>query len=144
VPSQSGRAFPGYFLFLLAGSIVPSLLCSRVAFQFINWRALSISWLFILMISQFREASLGVPYGWWAYQPDQMMGVFLKPHCNLPIEAVLVWTLGTWTTVIIYETLLTALLAGRKGWRIFGLVNADDRELEAVKRQHRRAGRQLQ
>ena len=137
LPSPNGRAFPGYFLFLLAGSIVPSLFCSRVAFQFINWRAMTTSWLFILSISQFWEASLGVPYGWWGYEADQMMGIFVKPHCNLPIEAVLVWTLGSWTTVIIYETLLTALHAERIGWRLFGVVRAEDPELEAVKRKHR-------
>jgi len=141
VPSQSGTAFPGYFLFLLAGSIVPSLFCSRIAFQFINWRALTMSWLFILAISQFWEASLGVPYGWWTYEPDQMMGIFLKPHCDLPIEAVLVWTLGSWTTVIIYETVLTALHAGRNGWGLFGVVRAEDSELETVKRKHQRAAR---
>jgi hypothetical protein len=142
VPSQSGVAFPGYFLFLLLASIVPSLFCSRVAFQFINWRALVFGWLFVLAISQFWEASLGVPYGWWAYAPDQMMGVFLKPHCDLPIEAVLVWTLGSWTTVIIYETFLTALYAGRKGWHLLGVVRAAEAELEGVKREHQRAGRQ--
>jgi hypothetical protein len=142
VPSQSGAAFPGYFLFLLIGSIVPSLFCSRVAFQFVNWRALATSWLFILAISQFWEASLGVPYGWWAYEPDQMVGIFLKPHCDLPVEAALVWTLGSWTTVIIYETILTALYAGREGWSLFGVVRAAEAELEGVKRAHQRAGRQ--
>jgi hypothetical protein len=140
-PSQSGHAFPGYFLFLLVGSIVPSLLFSRVAFQFINWRALSLSWLFILTLSQFWEASLGIPYGWWAYQPDQMMGVFLKAHCNLPLEAVLVWTLGSWTTAIIYETVLTALHAGRKGRHLFTVLNADEEELQRVKKHHLQEGR---
>jgi len=141
VPSQGGRAFPGYFLFLLAGSILPSLFCSRIAFQFINWRALTTSWLFITGISQFWEASLAVPYGWWSYEPDQMLGIFLKPHCDLPIEAVFVWTLGSWTTVIIYETILTAVHAGRKGWGLFGVVRAGEAELERVKRTHERAGR---
>jgi hypothetical protein len=142
VPSQSGTAFPGYFLFLLLASIVPSLFCSRIAFQFINWRALATSWLFVLAISQFWEASLGVPYGWWAYEPDQMMGIFLKPLCDLPIEAALVWTLGSWTTVILYETLLTALYAGRHGWRVFGVVRAAEAELARVKHTHQQAGRQ--
>jgi hypothetical protein len=86
-----------------------------VAFQFINWPALTIGWLFVLAISQVWEASLGVPHRWWAYEPDQMMGIFLKPHCDLPIEAGLVWTLGSWTTIIMYETILTALYAGRTG-----------------------------
>jgi hypothetical protein len=141
VPSQSGSAFPGYFLFLLLGSIVPSLFCSRVAFQFINWRALTTSWLVILAISQFWEASLGVPYGWWGYEPDQMMGIFIKPHCDLPLEAVLVWTLGSWTTVICYETILTALHAERRGWSLFGVVAASEDELNRVKEKHQRAGR---
>jgi hypothetical protein len=142
VPSQSAAAFPGYFLFLLMASIVPSLFCSRVAFQFINWRALATAWLFILAISQFWEASLGVPYGWWAYEPDQMMGIFLKPHCDLPIEAALVWTLGSWTTVIIYETTLTALHAGRQGLRVFAVVRAAEAELARVKHKHQQEGRQ--
>jgi len=141
VPSQTGHAFPGYFLFLLVGSIVPSLFCSRVAFQFINWRALTTSWLVILAISQFWEASLGVPYGWWGYEPDQMMGIFIKPHCDLPLEAVLVWTLGSWTTVICHETILTALHAERRGWSLFGIVAASDNELSRVKQKHQRAGR---
>ena len=67
VPSQTGHAFPGYFLFLLVGSIIPSLLFARIAFQFINWRAFSLSWLFLLTISEFWEASLGIAYGWWGY-----------------------------------------------------------------------------
>jgi hypothetical protein len=142
VPSQSGTAFPAYFLFLLIASIVPSLFCARIAFQFINWRALATAWLFVLAISQFWEASLSMPYGWWAYVPDQMMGIFLKPHCDLPIEAVLVWTLGTWTTVIIYETILTALHAGRKGWSLLGVVRATEAELDGVKQAYQRAGRQ--
>ena len=141
VPSESGKAFPGYFLFLLAVSIIPSLFCSRVAFQFINWRAFALAWLFILGISQFWEASLGIPYGWWAYEPDQMMGIFLKAHCDLPIEAVLVWTLVAWTTIIIYETILTAIFAGRKGWSLFGIVRAPEPEIESVKSDYRRKGR---
>jgi hypothetical protein len=142
IPSESGKAFPGYFLFLLTGSIIPSLFCSRVAFQFINWRAFALAWLFILGISQFWEASLGIPYGWWAYEPDQMIGIFLKPYCNLPIEAVLVWTLVAWTTTIIYETILTAIHAGRKGWRLLGVPNAPDAEIDKVKREYRQVGRE--
>ncbi|TMH06694.1 MAG: hypothetical protein E6H67_05590 [Betaproteobacteria bacterium] len=71
-----------------------------------------------------------------------MMGIFFKPYCDLPIEAVLVWTLASWTTVIIYETILTAIHTGRKGWRIFGVVRAADPELERVKRVHQQEGRQ--
>lgn len=141
VPSETGRAFPGYFLFILIVSVIPSLFCSRVAFQFINWRALTFTWLFVLSISQFWEASLGVPYGWWGFEKDQMMGIFLKPYCDLPIEEVLVWTLSSWTIVIIYETILTAIHTGRTSWHLFAVVRADDKELDGVKRKYKEEGR---
>ena len=70
-----------------------------------------------------------------------MINIFLKPHCDLPIEEIFVWTLGSWTTVILYETILTALHAGRKGWELLGVVLAEEAELETVKRTHQRAGR---
>jgi hypothetical protein len=82
-----------------------------------------------------------VPYGWWGYEPDQMLGIVLKPLCNLPVEAALVWTLGSWTTVILYETLLTALYAGRTGWRLVGVVGATEAELDRVKHRLQQAGR---
>ena len=113
VPSE--RAFPGYFLFLLAGSILPSLFCSRIAFQFINWRALTA--VGSLSRNQPILGSLaGVPYGWWAYEPDQMLGVFLKPHCDLPIEAVFVWTLGSWTAVALSTKPYSPRLHWSEGW----------------------------
>lgn len=52
---------------------------------------------------------MAIPYRWWGYQKDQMMGVFIKAQCDLPLEAVLVWVLGTWATVMIYETILNLL-----------------------------------
>jgi hypothetical protein len=100
-----------------------------------------LTWLFILGISLFWEGSLGIPYGWWGYEPDQMMGIFLKPLCDLPIEAVLVWTLGAWTTIIVYETILTAVHAGRKGRALFGIPAASDAELHRVKRVYQEEGR---
>ena len=67
-----------------------------------------------------------------------MMGLFIKPFYNLPLEAVFVWTLGSWTTVIAYETILTALHAGRTGWRLIGVVNVSEDELQSVKARHAR------
>jgi hypothetical protein len=66
-----------------------------------------------------------------------MMGFFLKPFCDLPIEAALVWTLASWTTVIIYETLLTAIHAGRAGANMIGVIQAPESELEKVKGKYR-------
>jgi hypothetical protein len=38
------------------------------------------------------ETSPCVPYGWWAYAPEQMTGNFLKSHGDLQLETVRVWT----------------------------------------------------
>lgn len=103
------RAWPGYFWFLLWTAILPSMLFFHISFHFINWRALTVTWLFILTISQFWEGTLGVPYQWWGYNPDRMIGLCIKPQCNLPIEAVLVWSLCSWTTVVVYEYILAFL-----------------------------------
>ena len=101
--------FPAYFLFLLVSAVLPSMFCFHVAFHFVHWRALTVSWLFTLSVSQFWEASLGLPYQWWDYNRSAMMGIFIRPHCDLPIEAMIVWTLASWTTVIVYETVLSLL-----------------------------------
>lgn len=109
VKPEGKDAFPGYFLFLLLTAIIPSMACSRLAFYFVNFRALTLAWLFVLTISLFWEACLAIPYQWWGYRNDQMMGWFIKPQCNLPIEAVLVWTLATWTTALLFETIQNVL-----------------------------------
>jgi len=95
--------FPGYFTFLVAGGIVPAVSFFPSARPFINWRALSLTLFMILLISMFWEATLAVPYGWWGYQPRQMMGLFIGAWGRLPIEAVCVWIAATYATVIVFE-----------------------------------------
>jgi len=100
---HSPEGFPGYFTVLVLGGLVPSAGFFHAARRFINWRAFSLTVFMILLISMFWEATLAVPYGWWGYQPDQMMGLFIGAWANLPIEAVLVWIAVTYGTMIVYE-----------------------------------------
>jgi hypothetical protein len=97
--------FPGYFTVLIVGSTVPSAGFFKTARPFINWRAFSLTLFMILLISLFWEATLAVPYGWWGYQPQQMLGLFIGAWAGLPIEAVLVWISVSYATTIIYEVL---------------------------------------
>src|SRR6266516_1307335 len=80
--------FPGYFTLLVAGGIVPAVSFFPSARPVINWRALSLTLFIILLVSLFWEATLAVPYGWWGYQQQQMMGLFIWAWPGLPIEAV--------------------------------------------------------
>lgn len=124
-PENLRSGIPGYFLFIVAASVVPSVFCFRVAARLINWRAFAFAFSFIFLISLFWEATLGVPYQWWGYQPAQMMGLFVRAFCDLPLEAVLIWVFANWTTVLVHETILFAFNVGEKrSWRV--LFFSDD------------------
>jgi len=109
------QGFPAYFTVLVIGSTVPSVGFFKTARPFINWRAFSLTLFMILLISLFWEATLAVPYGWWGYQPREMLGLFIGAWAGLPIEAVLVWISVSYATTIIYEVLKIA--QARKGIR---------------------------
>ena len=103
------EGFPGYFLFLTLVAMTPSILFFPVANPYINWRAFSLTFLFMLLVSLFWEAAIAVPYQWWGFQPRQMLGLMINGFCGLPIEEPMLWLGVTWATVIIYEMIYTLL-----------------------------------
>lgn len=105
VPGPDQGGFPGYFAFLVAASFIPSAAFFQSVQRFINWRAFSSTFFFILLISLLWEATLAAPYQWWGYNDRQMIGIAVDAWVDLPIEAVLVWMAVTFTTVIFYETI---------------------------------------
>lgn len=116
-PNPAG--FPGYFVFLVVGALVPAASFFPTARPFINWRAFSVTLFFILLISLLWEATLAVPYGWWGYQQDQMLGVFIGAWSGLPIEAVWVWIAVTYATVIVFEVVKVWQASGRRARHAF-------------------------
>lgn len=117
VPSPEG--FPGYFVFLVLGALVPAAGFFHVARSFINWRAFSVTLFFILLVSLLWEATLAVPYGWWGYQDRQMLGVFIGAWSMLPLEAVCVWVAVTYATTITFEVVKLWLASGRRAKHAF-------------------------
>jgi hypothetical protein len=111
--------FPEYFTFLVLTALVPSSALFPTARPVINWRALSLTLFFILLTSLMWEATLGVPYGWWGYQPRQMMGLAITAWARLPIEAVLVWAAVSYATVIVYEIVKRWKSSGRSARSAF-------------------------
>jgi len=107
------NGFPWYFTYLVAASFIPSagLFCSTR--RFINWRAFSFVFFFILLISLIWEATLASPYGWWRYHDEAMMGVYIGAWNRLPVEAVMVWMAVTYTTVIIFEAVKIWVASGK-------------------------------
>jgi hypothetical protein len=105
--------FPSYFCFLVATGLVPATGFLRTARPFVNWRAFSFALFLIVLISLLWEATVAVPYGWWGYQPQQMMGLFIGAWSELPIEAVCVWMAVTYATTIIFEIIKLWLASGK-------------------------------
>ncbi len=103
--SSSPAGFPWYFTYLVAASLVPSAGFFYTTQPFVNWRAFSLTFFMILLISLLWEVTLGVPYGWWGYRPETMMGLHIGAWSNLPVEAVCVWLAVSFTTVIVYEVI---------------------------------------
>jgi hypothetical protein len=116
---QDQAGFPGYFAFLAAGGLLPAVSFFPVAKRFINWRALSLTLFFMLLISLLWEATLAVPYGWWNYQHREMAGLFIGAWAGLPIEGVCVWIAVTYATVIVFEVVKVWLASERSAGGAF-------------------------
>ena len=101
--AEHNAGFPSYFTFLVVVGVIPSLLLFRATQYFINWRAFSLTFFWVLLTSVLWEATLASPYGWWRYHQEQMMGLSIGAWGELPFEAAFLWLIVTFTTVIFYE-----------------------------------------
>ncbi|MGH9605231.1 MAG: hypothetical protein ACRD3N_05965 [Terracidiphilus sp.] len=117
VPHTPG--FPGYFVFLVLCSLLPSIALFSAVGSTINWRALSLTLFIMVLTSLLWEATLALPYGWWAYRDGAMVGVYIRAWDNLPIEAVFVWIAVTFATVLVYEAIRCWQATGKPARRAF-------------------------
>lgn len=99
------EGFSGYFSFLVLMAFLPCMICYNVTKYLINWRAFSFMSFVLLLVSLVYEATLGVPYGWWRYNDDQMLGISITAWSGLPIEAVLLWIAAGFGSVLLFEAL---------------------------------------
>ncbi|WP_158751921.1 lycopene cyclase domain-containing protein [Acidobacterium sp. S8] len=111
-----GPGFPGYFTFLVLGALLPSSLFLPTARPVINWRAFSLTMFMVVLISLLWEVTLALPYGWWNFRDEQMLGVRITAWSRLPIEEVFLWVAVTYATVIVYEIVRRWKASGKKLW----------------------------
>lgn len=97
--------FPGYFAFLTVIGVVPTVLFLPTVRPVINWQAFSLLYAVLLGVSLLWEATLGVPYNWWNYKHEAMLGIFVGPWAGLPLEAVMMWFVSVWGATIVYIVL---------------------------------------
>jgi hypothetical protein len=111
--------FPGYFAFLVIGALGPSSLLFPSALPVINWRAFGLTFFLIVLISLLWEATLALPYGWWGFREEQMMGIYITAWSRLPLEEVCIWCAVTYATVIVYEIVRRWQSSGKRAAHAF-------------------------
>ncbi len=117
----NGGGVPGYFVFVMVGGALPTVVLIRTVKEFVNWHAMAFAFFALILVSIIWEASLAVPYLWWSYRSGEMMGIFIHGWGNLPFEAVMVWTIGVWDAVLIYESFRVFFrMEGTVSHRVFG------------------------
>ena len=125
-PHGSREGFPAYLLFLMTTAVVPIALFARIVGPFVNWRAFSFTLVSMLFVCLLWEGTLGLPYGYWNYQPEAMLGIFIEAWGGLPIEEPLLWVACSWLNVISYEMIRLLLATGRPITDIFRHEQAEE------------------
>ncbi|MBI2188341.1 MAG: hypothetical protein HYU37_14665 [Acidobacteria bacterium] len=113
-----GGVIPGYFLFELALVIGPTAVLYSAVGSFINRPAFVAKTLVLLLVSLMWEATMALPYGWWGYQYDAMMGIVIHPWFDLPIEAVVLWPAAAYMNVCLFEMVRLCLHRDRPLGRV--------------------------
>ena len=103
-PHSAHTGFPGYFAFMVVSIFLPACAFYKNTKRLINWRSLALTMLVQSFMSLALEVTLGLPYQWWAYKREQMMGVFIGGWGDLPIECILMWIATGYYTVFVYES----------------------------------------
>jgi hypothetical protein len=117
--SSAPEGFPGYFVFIVTVSVIPSSAFLKSVSEFINWRAFNFTVFVITLISLIWEATLAIPFGWWGFNSEQMTGIFINGWWGLPLEEILVWFMVTFTSVIVYEVIKIWLNCGKNAKQAF-------------------------
>ena len=122
--SGASDGFPWYFIYLVCAALVPSAGFFYTAQRFINWRAFSFTFFLLLLISLLWEVTLALPYGWWEYRANALIGLNIGAWSGLPVEAVFVWFAVTFTTIITYEVIKVWKALGTRALEaFFGIGN---------------------
>ncbi len=102
---------PLYYSFLVAAAFVPAIGLYRSVKTVVNWRAFSLTTLYVLITSCIWEVTLALPNLWWGYQENAMMGEYVDSWkfgpLRYPVEALLVWLVVTFSSILTFEAVKT-------------------------------------
>lgn len=102
-PHGNSEGWPGYYIFLVITGLLPTILFHRTVQNLVNWEAMNFTVMLLLPVSLLWEGVLGMPYQWWGYRPEQMLGISINALSGLPIEEPLLWLAVGYAGINVYE-----------------------------------------
>src|SRR5208283_1138066 len=103
----------------LVAALAPSASFFPTVRAFINWRAFSLTMFVMLLVSLLWEATLAVPYNWWNFQEQPMIGLRIGAWADLPVEEICVWIAVSCATVIVVEVVKVWHASGKAAKHAF-------------------------
>jgi len=106
--SSGGNIWPPpyYYTFLLVIAFVPAIALYASLRDLVNWRAFSFTTLYVLLTACIWEVTLALPQCWWCYQNSPaVIGKLVRPWGPYPIEALLVWLVVSFSSILTYEAI---------------------------------------
>jgi hypothetical protein len=98
---------PLYATFLIVTAFVPAIAMYRAVGSYVNWRAFGATEMYVIGTSLAYEVTLAIPLGWWGYQDDATMNIFVAQwsshYSHFPVEAAAVWIAAPFSSVLTYE-----------------------------------------
>jgi hypothetical protein len=116
---------PAYHAFLVALAFLPAIAIYRGIKDLVNWRAFSLTSLYVVLTAAVWEVTLALPDQWWGYRDPAMIGKYIvawsRSQFRYPIEALVVWCIVTISVVFTYEAVQSFLYDDRPPReRLFG------------------------
>jgi hypothetical protein len=125
VKVKHGPGLPVYILLEVAILFLPLVLLFKKVSPFINTRAFLTVMILQVLVSLVWEATMAVPYGWWDYHTEPIIGLTVMPWSELPIEACFFWVAVGWSAMFLHEVTKIKVRGDRSWWGI--LTGSDAR-----------------
>jgi hypothetical protein len=100
--NPAGALLPEYMVFLCIIAYIPFIFFWRLTRTFVNLRAFILVVVLTTLISIIWEVTLALPRGYWNYNHNYMLGLFIPFWHSLPVEAVTVWLFSS-LIILCYE-----------------------------------------
>lgn len=98
--------FPLYAVWLLLGAGISSSIMLGACIDHVNWRSFAATALYMTLLSVLFEITVALPYGWWGFEDQILLGVRFTAWWDLPVEQLFLYVINTYEIVLVYETVV--------------------------------------